>query len=85
MIGQSGESSPILEHFKWVMGARLLGVMMDVLPNVLVKAQEQLCEEDILSSWNIGSYNNMTTVSKMFMKPGHIGSPPVIGMRRKSQ
>ncbi len=59
--------------------------MMDILPKVLVKALEQLCEEDILSSWNIGSYNNMTAVSIKFMKPGHVGSPPVTGMRRKSQ
>ncbi len=59
--------------------------MMDILPKVLVKELEQLCEKDILSSWNIGSYNNMTTVSITFMKPGHIGSPPVTGMRRKSQ
>ncbi len=58
--------------------------MMDVLPKVLVKALAQLCEEDILSSWNIGSYNNMTTVSIKFMKPGHIGSTPVAGMGRKS-
>ncbi len=50
-----------------------------------MKLLEQLYEEDILSSWNIGSYNNLTAVSIKFMKSGHIGSPPVTGMRRKSQ
>ncbi len=59
--------------------------MMDVLPKVLVKALEHVCEEDILSSCNIRSYNYLTAVSMRFMKPGHIGSPTVIGMRRKSQ
>ncbi len=50
--------------------------MMDILPKVLVKALAQLCEEDILSSWNIGSCNNVTTVSIKFMKPDHIHPPP---------
>ena len=58
---------------------------MDVLPKVLLNSLEMLCAEDILYNWNIGSHNNVTSVTIRFVKPGHIGSPPVTGMRKKSQ
>ncbi len=59
--------------------------MMDILPKVLLSALENLCGDEILYNWNIGSYNNITSVTIKFVKPGHIGSTPVTGMRRKSQ